>query len=845
MKRILLCLTALFTISIATYGQCPAGMSQGRVDWDNLEFFPSAGLSTYTTLTHSQTQTFALGANRMTLTHNYTGSNAVGEEATHTVETGTYGTGEELQFLGNGSISLSFATAVENLKFTIYDIDYSQTINITAANGASPVNITGSTLAGTFLVIAGNNTSSLTASTTSADFSADNNGTAGSLNIDVTAAVTTIIITVTNTGVKSNGNPKETGAFWLSDITACSSGSFPNNYYAVSQPFTGQPGYVLAVRDNNIYYVDPVTGKARFLFTDPGHTNINSVAYDPVNKLVYYTYSLSGSGGATNPNNKTLRRYDYNMDTLGVVVSDVTTLGIPTLNVGVESGAAAFYNGSLYLGIEASSSGLEAIVWKVDFNGSFAPTTITQQYSTDGPNHDWADFGINNGVLYDFDGKASLEDFYTVNLLTNAVTRYTPAGGVIPRQTAVDWNGTLYNVGPPGAGSQGYIVPYNNTNGVNNLQQYQITYNGVAETGSWGDAAEAFKPKADFGDAPATYDPAGSDPAVHEHDNNLYLGSLPNIEWVKRGASAMADADTDDGLPTVTILKQSGGYQITVTVYNNTGANATLCGWVDYNADGLFTSDEGVSVTVPTSASVQNVDLFWASASTDLPDNSYTMLRLRIASTQYGMSVNNPTGYFYNGEVEDHRVLVDHMPLSSFLLSFNAQKHTGKTVKTDWTIADEYAFTTYELEKSANSRDWNILKTTISQERAVKTKYSFIDEQPFDGINYYRLKITGPNRAVVYSNIKRVDFSETSAITITPNPAAKLAKLYIEHNAEALGELIIVDGAGSRIMQQHLNIKKGANQFDINIDHKYSNGVYQVIVIINNKPYLYKLLVKN
>ncbi|HEY0751235.1 MAG TPA: hypothetical protein VGD26_08765, partial [Chitinophagaceae bacterium] len=106
------------------------------------------------------------------------------------------------------------------------------------------------------------------------------------------------------------------------------------------------------------------------------------------------------------------------------------------------------------------------------------------------------------------------------------------------------------------------------------------------------------------------------------------------------------------------------------------------------------------------------------------------------------------------------------------------------------------------------------------------------------------LKITGPNRAVVYSNIKPVDFAGSTYITISPNPVVNVAKLYVEHNAECAGELLIIDAGGGQVLKQDLNIRKGINQFDVPIDGRLSNGVYQAIILINNKPYIFKLLVK-
>jgi hypothetical protein len=73
------------------------------------------------------------------------------------------------------------------------------------------------------------------------------------------------------------------------------------------------------------------------------------------------------------------------MDTMGIVVNDVRTIGIPTFDVGVESGGASFYNGSLYLGIESSNSGLTKVsFWRIDFNSSFAPVAVSQQFAADG-----------------------------------------------------------------------------------------------------------------------------------------------------------------------------------------------------------------------------------------------------------------------------------------------------------------------------------------------------------------------------------------------------------------------------------------------------------------------------
>ncbi len=655
--------------------QCPAGYTRDTLNWDYLDYLPnSADYSSYVTLAQSQTQRFAFGTQKITIVHNYTGANIAGENAGHTAQAGSFGNGQNVEFTGDGTMTFSFSDTVQNLRFSLYDIDRSQVVNVTANNGVSPAIVTLSTVTTAILALSNNNTSSATA--TAANSSAEVTSTDGTLNVHITGPVTSVTLTITATGT-ANGNAatRENGSFWLSDISACSEGTFPANYYAVSQPYANQPSYVIIARNDSVYYVDVATGRAKFIFADYGHDRINSVAYDPVRHFIYYTYSLTGSGGAIG-NNRVLRRYDYNMDTLGIVASDTRTLGVPLYDYGVESGAAAFYDGSLYLGIEAgSASSREAVIWKIDFNAQYAPSGLASQvFATDGAEHDWADFGVSNGILYDFDGRGSNTDFYHKNLLTGTVTHYDPSpNSLIPRQTGVDWNGVLYNMGSSSSISAATVVPYNNNGSVNTAQEYNITFNGVAISGSWGDAAEAFKPKTDFGDAPASYDPGPGVAGTHEKDPLLRLGANTGIEWTKNvSANATGDGAEEDALNGFQVIATgTSNFVLPVSVYNNTGAPATLAGWIDANGDGQFQAAEGRSITVASSASQQTIMLQWSVINVTLPANTTTFLRLRLTSASNGMTTANPTGFFLNGEIEDHPILTSLVlfGLPSYLLA--------------------------------------------------------------------------------------------------------------------------------------------------------------------------------
>lgn len=849
MKRSLriLCVLLFTLLYSASRAQCPIGYTSCSANWDFLDFFPSAGNGSYTNLSQSQTQRFTFGTQHFTIVHNYTGSNAAGENATHTGETGSYGSGEDVQFLGNGTVSISFKNEVTNLKFSLYDIDYNQRVVVSALNVATPLNLTMAAVSGTNLTIAGSGGTAPSATAGATNAIADNSSD-GTVNIDIAGPVTSITITITQTDTKTTGPAagREDGSFWISDMGACSVGSFATGYFQVARPFTGQPGYVLAVRNDSIYYVNPATGRAKFIFADLGHTNINSLAYDPVNHYFYYVYSLSGSGGSTNPNNKVLRRYDYNMDTMGIVVNDVSTfLGIPTFDVGVESGAAAFYDGSLYLGIEASSSSsYEAIVWKVDFNGTTAPAFASQVYGITGSGHDWADIGVSNGVLYDFDGASSNTDIYQVNLLSRSVTQYAPGGGWIPRQVAIDWNDQVYHLGQPSSGSTGTVSPYLYNGNINSGQLQTIAFNGVNVTGSWGDAAEAFKPKADFGDAPASFDPDPMSPALHEVDQNLRLGASSDIEFDKTSsASCTADGTDEDGLPYVRILTNSGNYFTEVEVFNNSGADATVCAWVDFNDNGIFEAGEGISQTVATSASMQTINLFWPSVTTSLVNNSYTFLRVRISSAANGMTAANPTGFFDNGEVEDYYVVINFSPLTMALADFNAQKISEDKTTITWTANEEEAGTVYEVQRSADGRNWITIHEVVASQDLNKASYAFHDLSPVKPFSYYRLKYTDIRDRQQFSDVKKLQFRLLRSISVFPNPAITSSGLRIESIIAGTGTVMVSDAYGKLVYKEKVELRKGTTMIPLPFVRMLSSGAYTVSLAFQEDQITQKLIV--
>mgnify|MGYP000955471017 CR=1 FL=1 len=857
-KLYLLLIVTYFFAPLTTNAQC----TTHTLDWDFREFFAqdNVDIRTYVTLAQSQTQHFAFGANKLTITHDYTNSSNInGDVLSHTGETGSYGTGADVQFKGNGKVEFNFQNAVTDLKFSLYDIDRSQRVDVDAYNGATAVPVTLSKVGSSGLTITNNN--SVNAYATGISNSVANNSTEGTVNVDVTASITRVVITVTATGTCSSNcsgtGGNEDGSFFISDITACSDGSFPNNYYAISRPFDNQPSYMLLVVNNKFYYIDAVTGRAVFIFQDNTHTNMNSLAYDPINRLIYYTYSLSSSGGGVNSNEKALRRYDMNMDTFGVVLNNVNNLGIPTFGQGVESGAAGFYNGNLYWGIEGHSNiNIESIIYKIDLNSNQFPVGFSQVYAQNvrtGSNrlHDWADFAINDGILIDYDGGVANQplgvntNFYHQNLLTGAVTTYVPPSGVIPAQVCVDWQGNTYNV--TGSGTiAGNIIRYNGTNNWTG-SAVVLNENGANLYGSF--AAEAFRPYCDFGDAPASYDPDQWSPAVHERDTSLRIGTNLDIEWLKRGATIDADSDNyDDGIATVTLFSNLySTYQVLVDVWNNTGQDATLIGWLDWNGNGVFDAGEASAVqTISSQANMQSVYLSWTGISSPLQTGDLTHLRIRLTSASNNMTAADPTGFFLNGEVEDYPVLVENIVLPLTMVSFDAKTINQQSVLLNWKAVNDLEFSGFEIQRSSNNNTWTTIGFVPAVNSPAVHAYQFNDVNALKGNSQYRLHIIHKNGNNRFSEVRSVNIKDSGlSVIISPNPAS--SRVSIQLSGTKFGEMAqvrIMDAGGKEVHSEKLALRAGSTSLEIPVSGVWHTGNYLVIVTTDNHTKTEKLIIK-
>lgn len=119
-------------------------------------------------------------------------------------------------------------------------------------------------------------------------------------------------------------------------------------------------------------------------------------------------------------------------------------------------------------------------------------------------------------------------------------------------------------------------------------------------------------------------------------------------------------------------------------------------------------------------------------------------------------------------------MLVDNsFPLPVELVEFIVQCNS-ENVYLDWSTASEINNDYFSVERSMDAESWEVLSTKQGEGSSNNLNfYSFVDDNPFYGLSYYRLKQTDFNGGVKYSEIATTECENENSFSflVYPNPS--------------------------------------------------------------------------
>ncbi|MEO5893016.1 MAG: T9SS type A sorting domain-containing protein [Ferruginibacter sp.] len=172
-------------------------------------------------------------------------------------------------------------------------------------------------------------------------------------------------------------------------------------------------------------------------------------------------------------------------------------------------------------------------------------------------------------------------------------------------------------------------------------------------------------------------------------------------------------------------------------------------------------------------------------------------------------------------------------PLPVTLVSFEV-KRSGKINQISWSTSLELNTKKFIIERATDGRNFTIIgEVTASGNSSIVNKYSFSDNTPVRGTNYYRLRIIDIDNSGKYSAIRSVLNLGSFDISIYPNPVKGLLNIKLDADKADKAELVITDVSGKIVLTKTLAIVKGTNLVPVNAN-KLATGGYVVKITLSD-----------
>jgi hypothetical protein len=243
-------------------------------------------------------------------------------------------------------------------------------------------------------------------------------------------------------------------------------------------------------------------------------------------------------------------------------------------------------------------------------------------------------------------------------------------------------------------------------------------------------------------------------------------------------------------------------------VDDNSESGITLSG-NDSDGDGLDDNVDQTSDYSDPNGSINN-------PSTDLPDSD-----------------GDVSG---SGDVDYRDDTDDSGGLPVKLIELNAEMVRNVAV-ISWITTSEINNDYFIVQRSKDGNEWeNINKVSGAGNSNVILKYSMIDNNPFNGISYYRIiQVDFDGTSSVSGPVQLINESTESQLKIYPNPAGSYVNILVSKPATVK----IVAANGRVVINKQMNA--GLNKLNIK---DVKSGIYYVKVVMDDNVVVQKLIVK-
>ncbi len=240
-----------------------------------------------------------------------------------------------------------------------------------------------------------------------------------------------------------------------------------------------------------------------------------------------------------------------------------------------------------------------------------------------------------------------------------------------------------------------------------------------------------------------------------------------------------------------------------------------------FNNDGSFDNSFGTAGLVTTAVGDSSS---YSAASVIQTDG-----KVLLAGSALNQLVGNIALARYEGNV---------YPLT--LLSFTVQSQKEGNILS-WSTTNELNFDKFEIERSANVMEfYPIAKVNKKAQNTSIFKYTFTDNLPIAGDNYYRLKMFDKDATFTYSPVRAIKNISTSYVTVFPNPAKDKIHLKAKDN-KCILKLQVISIDGRILLTNNWNVQETNPEKTTDISLLTKGTYYLLITLLDNTKNIFKI----
>lgn len=279
----------------------------------------------------------------------------------------------------------------------------------------------------------------------------------------------------------------------------------------------------------------------------------------------------------------------------------------------------------------------------------------------------------------------------------------------------------------------------------------------------------------------------------------------------------------------------------------NTGqSNFYTSGNGTWYTGGAAVSSDNISYLPPGLSSITAVALTSSTSSSSgtgaMGSSNYGFDNMRYAGitsgtkTQILTAMANPTNWLGNNDLTSPYNFSTGgvYPTNAFtvlpvtLLNYSVHLQANETVQLTWATAAEINNDHFTIERSGDGIQFSVIGTVAAKGDNEPARYSFTDQLPEAGNNFYRLSQTDIDGREKILGIRTVTVRNTR-LRIAPNPASDA--INVRFNTGTWQEIILFNAAGQLLQAFHLTARDSRLRISLSA---YPPGSYFLAFIAKN-----------